>query len=66
MKQWLTADQPGGIHVVPLGDLIEHECSLACTCAPAVQKLGHTCHGPWGPQLHVRQLITHNAMDNRQ
>lgn len=65
MKQWLTANRPDGIHVAPVDDLIVHQHSMSCTCAPTVVEIGTTC-ACYGPKLQVRKMFNHNPMDNRQ
>lgn len=62
MSRWATVDEPHGVHVVPLDDLIDHRHSVACTCCPEVELVGHDC----GVALHVRQLVSHRAMDGRE
>lgn len=64
MKQWLTQDTPGGVHVLPLDDLIVHEKSEHCTCAPVIIQMGYTC---WdhGGKAAVRRRVDHHAMDGR-
>lgn len=41
-------------HVIPLGDLREHDEDEACWCTPAIEYVG------------VGTLVTHNAMDDRE
>lgn len=68
MKQWLTEQVPGGIHVVPLDDLIIHTRDYACPCAPRIDTIGYTCwdhHGQAGVLAITRQFV-HEAMDGRE
>jgi hypothetical protein len=44
------------IHIVPLNDLREHECSVDCWCGPT---LADDC--PPGTDIHL-----HNALDGRE
>jgi hypothetical protein len=40
---WLTVDIPGGVHVLPLEDLIVHSESRHCPCAPRVSLVDGPC-----------------------
>jgi hypothetical protein len=40
------------LHVIPLRDLKEHECSITCSCKPKVEEQG--------------KLIVHNSWDRRE
>lgn len=67
MSRWLTQDSPGGVHVLPLDDLIIHVQTEACPCAPRIEGIGYTCwdHGSAGV-LAVRRQFVHAAMDGRE
>jgi hypothetical protein len=41
------------IHVLPLGDLVEHEQSRKCWCVPMLEQ-------------HVSMLVTHHSADGRE
>lgn len=60
---WSTTDTPGGVHVVPVGDSVEHRESESCPCSPVVELHAGTC-GCWG-KLYLRRLVSHHAMDGR-
>jgi hypothetical protein len=60
MRGWSTTPRgdrnSGDVHVTPIGDLREHELSLACWCAPLLKKVdGATAF-----------LVVHHAMDGRE
>lgn len=61
---WAVTDQPSGVHVIPLDDLILHEASMDCTCSPSVVQIGYTCLDH-GNRWAIRTRYTHNAMDGR-
>ena len=61
--KWLTQDTPGGVHVMPIDDLVLHRESECCVCHPSIRLEGTTCLG-WD-KLHVRKVIVHAAMDGR-
>jgi hypothetical protein len=42
------------LHVVPIGDLKEHECSADCWCAPAVEVEGDV------------MIYIHQSLDGRE
>lgn len=50
------------VHVVPQGDLVEHDTSTDqddCVCVPAVQRVPNE-HGPDG------WVLVHHALDGRE
>lgn len=67
MSRWLTQDTPGGVHCLPLDDLIVHVHGEACPCAPRILTIGYTCwdHGQAGV-LATRRQFVHAAMDGRE
>lgn len=71
---WLTTDSVDGVHIIPIGDSLEHEESRACPCQPQ----SVLCDGPshvvvkdvYGvpkqvAYQYVRHLVTHSAWDGR-
>lgn len=66
MSRWLTQDTPGGIHVLPLDDLIVHVEGQHCSCAPRVVEIGYTCWDHEGGRCAVRRQFVHAAMDGRE
>lgn len=63
MPNWLTVDRPGGVHVLPINDIVEHRESPSCVCAPRVSLCDVQPHGRY---QFVRQLVVHEAMDGRE
>ena len=55
---WLTDHASGAVHVVPVGDLIEH-ADQGCICGPAVEAVFRD-DGSNG------WLITHHSLDGRE
>lgn len=71
MSKWLTVDLPGGVHVIPLDDIILHSESSSCTCAPRVSLVPAcdvvVCSGGRHRAVQfVRHMIFHEAMDGRE
>lgn len=60
MGPWRCSDRfdgtPQDVHVLPINDLREHVESLACWCAPKLQRVdGSTAY-----------LVVHHALDGRE
>lgn len=55
---WLVVEQAEGVHVLPLGDGIDHP-DEDCICGPAVEPVKQE-HGGIG------WIITHHSLDGRE
>ena len=71
MSEWLTVDRPGGVHVVPLDDVIPHDETSSCMCAPKVSLVSAPdiivcAGGQHRATQFVRRMIVHEAMDGRE
>jgi hypothetical protein len=53
MTQWANCCEPATAHVVPMGDLREHDCSVSCWCKPTEDD-------------EVAGLFVHHSMDGRE
>lgn len=47
------------IHVVPVDDLVEHECGEECVCGPQTEPVEHE-DGSFG------WVLVHHALDGRE
>lgn len=60
-KPWQTIEDMTGIHVVPVDDLLPHDLSRTCRCAPEV-----TLACPENGFPYVSPLFLHNSIDGRE
>jgi hypothetical protein len=51
------ADTP--VHVVPVGDLVDHDVNDGCMCGPTVEPIKRD-DGSYG------WVVTHHSLDNRE
>ena len=56
--RWFLGDANGDVHVLPQGDLIDHEAE-DCICGPTVEPCPRE-DGSMG------WLVTHHTLDNRE
>jgi hypothetical protein len=49
----------GDVHVVPTGDLIEHEVGDGCVCVPRLEPVPR-------PDGSVGWLLVHHSLDGRE
>jgi hypothetical protein len=47
------------VHVVPIGDLIEHDVTAECVCGPRVEPVKR-------PDGSCGWLVLHHSLDNRE
>ena len=52
-----AVDDDADVHIVPLGDLREHDTSRFCWCRPVIEH-----DDSWGDAA----LVTHHALDGRE
>lgn len=48
------------IHILPLGDIKEHQEHTQCECEPTVE-----WYDPESGEAHIEALVIHNAFDRR-
>lgn len=57
LVEWVEAD--GNVHVIPLGDLIDHDRTDGCICGPTSELQTHDdAPDAW--------LVTHHSLDGRE
>lgn len=58
-RGWIVLDIDGGPHIIPRGDLIEHEVSTECVCGPETIPL-HCDDGT------ISYMYSHHSLDGRE
>lgn len=57
--RWLAIETDDGAHVLPIGDVVEHEESADCVCGPASELVDCAAGG-------TAWLVTHHSLDGRE